>query len=533
MIDPFQGQGHDENHVARGGHRGAVIGSYVALFALTVWYCASAPYNLYTYDEGYFLYEAKRIVDGDVFYRDFFDIVTPLGWYAMAGSYWLFGVTMATARTTMAVVHGAIAVGAMVACRLMGVRLAFAIAVGLSEPAVSYMANERAAPHWFGTLFCVLILVQLLRRPLTTRRDLFAVGLLVGGLALTQQQRGVAMVWVPIAVLLADRWRVRATAPSSPPSVSLVSGVVAYGVGVTVVVAPVLLFFIAKAGFHDVYLALVRYPLVNYRAVHRVPWGTYNPLEAPYIGPVVKYLSMMVPIATVAYVIARWFADRRLPAREIIVAWFTSIGALLGMTYVPLYGYLVLVGPVWFVLFAYLVEIALRVQERRRPSLRMSAVVTAAFIILFAIRLGYRRAELTAQWPYEHETPFGTVNFASKADIVVNDFIKDLVGVGGDLLIYPTSPGTYLLTGTENITRFHTHFLYMDDEHEQEVLNVLEARRQPYVLRNWVWMNNDVDPILPYLKQHYETVKIPFPRGELPMMWLFRRKPDVPAASSP
>jgi len=48
------------------------------IFAAAWAYLASLPRYLGGADESYFLYEAKRIRDGEVMYRDFFQFTTPL-----------------------------------------------------------------------------------------------------------------------------------------------------------------------------------------------------------------------------------------------------------------------------------------------------------------------------------------------------------------------------------------------------------------------------------------------------------------------
>lgn len=499
------------------------------LFLFTCWYCASAPYNLYVYDEGYFLYEAKRIVDGEVFYRDFFNIVTPLAWYVMAAAYWLFGVSMATARTTMAVVHGVIAVGMVIACRTLGVRRSIAVVVGLSEAAVCYMAIERAAPHWFGTLFCVLILVALLRRPLTVARNALIAGVLVGALLLTQQQRGVAMMWVPMAVLVIDQ-RLLVAAPERSWR-RLVECATLYAAGILVLVVPVMLAFVVLAGFENVWVALVHYPLFNYRNVNRAAWGEYNPIQDPYIGPIVKYLSIVVPTAAMLRCIWQWRTGQDpYTRRRLAVVLLLSLGALLGITYVPGYGYLVLVGPIWFILIAEMLDRALRMLARRwRRTWLVSMAVVGGFALLLSVRLWDRRRELTAQWPYLHDTPFGRMNFASEADIATMEAVRNIVGAtqARAVFIYPTAPGLYLLTGTKNITRFQVMVPgYSSPEHVQEVIDTLETRRQPFVIRNWIWMNNAIDPILRYLMQNYEKVPLPYPPKQMRTVTLFQRKPE-------
>ena len=52
-------------------------------------------------DEGIPVYSAKRILEGQVMYRDFFDIVPPFTNYLIAFAYYLFGVTLKVARLTV------------------------------------------------------------------------------------------------------------------------------------------------------------------------------------------------------------------------------------------------------------------------------------------------------------------------------------------------------------------------------------------------------------------------------------------------
>src|SRR5262245_12332455 len=56
------------------------------------------PYLLVGLDEGAFIYEGKRILDGDVMYRDFFDLTGPIAQYLLALWYFLLGTSMETVR---------------------------------------------------------------------------------------------------------------------------------------------------------------------------------------------------------------------------------------------------------------------------------------------------------------------------------------------------------------------------------------------------------------------------------------------------
>src|SRR5439155_20789378 len=109
---------------------GLVIGAFV--------YLSRWPHDLYGFDEGLFLYEAKRIRDGEVPYRDFFEIVTPGAWYVMALVFRLFGTTMEATRSAMAVVHGLIVAAVFVACRTRSVRVGLAVAAAVAHLGIGY-----------------------------------------------------------------------------------------------------------------------------------------------------------------------------------------------------------------------------------------------------------------------------------------------------------------------------------------------------------------------------------------------------------
>ncbi len=105
------------------------------LFAGSVIYIAEWPATLGPSDEGLFLYEAKRILAGDVFYRDIYDIITPGSHYVFALLFRIFGTTITTAKLAMAVLHGLTVVVLYVTERTVNVPRALAVV-----PAFAYVA---------------------------------------------------------------------------------------------------------------------------------------------------------------------------------------------------------------------------------------------------------------------------------------------------------------------------------------------------------------------------------------------------------
>ena len=65
-----------------------------------------------------------------------------------------------------------------------------------------------------------------------------------------------------------------------------------------------------------------------------------------------------------------------------------------------------------------------------------------------------------------------------------------------------------------------------------EVEQTLERERVPFVVRSfYFWGGADSDPLLPYLTQHYEPLKLPHAKSALPSLSLFRRRDDDANAS--
>ena len=167
-------------------------------------YLLSYPLVIGRADESHFLYGARRVLEGQVIYRDFFEILTPLGYYLFAAAFRVAGTTLLAARTTIALLESlGCAALFVLARRLSGTLEASLLAlvfVGLCVPAWPY-----ASPHWMSTAFGLLTAALLLaeRWEASPRGRPFAAGLL-GGVALcVQQQRGVFLAaWVPLALVV-------------------------------------------------------------------------------------------------------------------------------------------------------------------------------------------------------------------------------------------------------------------------------------------------------------------------------------------
>jgi hypothetical protein len=336
------------------------------------------------------------------------------------------------------------------------------------------------------------------------------------------------MLWAPAVVVLIDHRFLGGTTGWRP----LLQCLAAYAAGLALAVGPVMLTLVVLAGFEPVFAALVRYPLSNYRRINAMSWwqyGLHNPFFDAYVGPIVKYLSLFA-VSSAALRAALQVRDGRDAAarRPLLVALLVSLGAILGIQYNAAFPYVALIAPIWIVLLADFCETALAHTERRwRAAPIVAAALLAGVSLVFALRIEKRSRERHAAWPYERDTPYGPMNFSRKEDMALLDVLDRLTSEAPnrEMFIYPWDSGLYLMAGTENPTRFQVMIPeYSDPEHMQEAINVLEARRVPLVIRGSLWLHRDRDPILPYLQQHYEQVKLPHPKVHL--LQVYRRKPD-------
>src|SRR6185295_2372590 len=92
----------------------------LTIFIATFAYLACLPRNLAQADEAIQLYEAKRLLEGEVMYRDVFEMTTPGYHFVMALLFWVFGTNIDTARLAMAVLHAVMGILVYGTCRRFG-----------------------------------------------------------------------------------------------------------------------------------------------------------------------------------------------------------------------------------------------------------------------------------------------------------------------------------------------------------------------------------------------------------------------------
>jgi hypothetical protein len=504
----------------------------VLLFAGFVAYLWYLPRNLGRADESHFLYEAKRIRDGEVMYRDFFQFVTPGASYAMAFLFWLFGTTIGTARMATAVLHGLTGVVMYATARALGVRPPLAVTAPLAYLALCQPAWQFASWHWFSTFFTMLVMLTMMRGPWASRpRWAIVPGLVTGVLIGIQQQKGVLIAAGVGAIFVLDHL-VDRRYPRPESWRCLGVRLLCFAAGVALIVIPLLATLLWLAGFDPLFDALVRFPLVNYRSSFRTRWGAVLSITIGYADHtyplVLKYLPVALLPACVRIVVGLYRGSDRTRLRQLIVLVVSAASAAMSIWYLPDFIHIAFVAGVFLVAAAEAIEWALTsVIRAPRPQAAIRWGVAAALTLALAAHLRWNAAELWKQFHYPHETAFGRIDFGVAWAPVLIDRTRELLSetATGELWAYPNTSEPYLTTGGRNPTPYQFFNSQVSPrEHTERVLEILATRRVPYIVCQSFFLRAK-DPVVQAILADYESVSIPELKGlGFRNLSLYRRK---------
>lgn len=451
---------------------------------LTFAYLLAYPLVIGRADESHLLFGARRVLDGQVIYRDFFEIITPLGFYFFAAVYWLAGTTLLAARVAMALVEAAGAAALFVLVRRVAgtaeAVLATLVFVGLCVPVWPY-----ASAHWMSTTLGLLVATVLLgdRWQRSARARPLVAGLLTGAAICVQQQRGVfLLLWLLLAVpLLAilhprqGRWR------------SLI-GELAWAMAGAGGVCLTVLGHAAWAASPDLVVDhLYRFAAESYgpRHVGSTTWAGVIPLTEFYLPATWLWLYRVAPLFLVGEALALLLAVRRDRSRPVVVRaclWLLGVLMALSVWYLPDFIHVSFVMPFLLIPGARLLYGLRRWSgwSRVPGGRRLVAIAMVVAALALAGKAVGNVVRARSGLPVRLETGFGT--------IVGDEFIARLFGAisrhlvaepAGRSLVYsyPDDAWLYLALPADDATRYSILFESFPQRFVDEALAALRARR--------------------------------------------------------
>jgi hypothetical protein len=467
---------------------------------------------LQTPPEGLLVYGAVRIVHGQVFARDFFEVVGPGTFYWLALFFKLFGVTFAATRICLFVTSlGTASAMYFLSRRICGQYqilpciLLAGTYFGTLWPAISHHVDSNC----FALLSIACMIVWQDKRKLGL---LFAAGALAGATTCFLQQKGVLL----LLALLLWLWMQRSRRSTSLSSLGAVAG------GYTSVVALMLVYFWTQNALWDLVYANVIWPSQHYSAINVVPYaqdmirGCWDHFVIAKSGFRWTVLTASVLIAPLLFVAALPALLPALAARsirnnvrpEIVLYWLCGLALWLSEIHRKDIFHLAFGSPLLIILcIYYLQQYRAKVADLTLQILAISATCLAGFNLFLALS-----ARPTA-------TRVGSVAvFKNLSGLTALD---EKARPGEEVFAYPYCPMYYFLSATTNPTPYGG-LLYNFNTPGQfdEVVRILEQRHVNYVLWDTHFAAKEVAALFPasarispgaliiepYLESHYKVV---------------------------
>ena len=512
--------------------RDVVLALVIAVASVA--YLAALPRNLAPADEAVQLYEAKRLLEGEVMYRDVFEMTTPGYHLVMALLFRLFGTDIDTARLSAAALHALMAVLVYLTCRRFGIARWLSWPPALACIAVNQPAWPIASQHWLTSTIGVALLFVCSGRERHNARWPLRAGLLLGLMTAVQQQRGVPMAagvfaWLVLDHVVQRRYRDRPAAPLGVQLAWLVAGGVA-------VLVPLGLYLLATSGFGPVWQALVIFPIYNYGSVTRSPWGgvtIMSALQSTYTFPAfLKYLPLIgaVIVPRLLYRLVRGEAPEEV-ARLTLLAVFCGASAL-SISYFPDFIHIAFIAPAFYVALAESAQWAVsRVRLPRAVAWPLAATASVVLLVVIGQHLHRNLQRQRAAFPIRHPTAFGVVAFPNAHEVQLYEQVMALLAGTPTraLYSYPILSDIYLTADADNPTPygFFSGLGYNGPEQIADALRILAGRGPRYVVIIAGVLHLD-DPIVHYLREAYAPRWAP---PDAPRVIYERRAETSPAAA--
>ena len=493
-------------------------------------YLLTLPPTLGIADESYLLYGAKRVLQGQALYRDFFDFVTPGSFYLYAVAYAIGGVSITTARITSALVN-ALAATCVYFLALHVAAVAEALLAGLLVVVICVPVWNQASNHWMATAFGLATATVLLatRWLHSTRGRPVLAGALAGLVVCTNQSSGLWMIlWLAVTVpaltairAATDRWR------------RCVRELCWIAVGGAVVCLPVLGYAVWRSSFGEMLYATHTWVLENYRDFHRGPapwsvvaWGEGVPYTYLWLF---EWIPAILAVETVALSWAAWRQGMRSQGvRAALLLLAASASA--GVVYHPDVIHVAFVAPFSLVVMAGMVYRARTALDVMPPQTGewMARLAMFGLLGIVVAKAWDNRTRAWSANPALYRTAFGTLAGWPERAEAFRELHEKLKGAARSLRVfaYQGDAWLYLALPADNPTPFQLLLpAYNTSAQFQQAIDALERDPEARVVVHLVKYESD-DPFITYLERNFREVATAAPvlRGPPPYR-IFERSP--------
>jgi hypothetical protein len=285
-----------------------------------LYYLAGMYQGLEVYDEGFSVYGAERLLNGEIPYRDFLALHSPGIYYLQAGLFKLFGSSIIVERVLSSIFLSGLPIFAFLIASHFVSRAYALVAWFLCLVENIYWDFAcPGVPALFFSLLSVLFLLKFMTNPSKKYRLLFFSGLSTGAAVLFRYDFGgytflaATMIIIPFTFRYLAMNRNDALSCASSASGYFLS----YFLGLMVVVLPVIIFLAHAVPATDLNFAFVFFPLEVYSRVRSLPFPLLPSFSTGAFSP---YLSFVMFGLSVHHSLLYYFAVSALIIAMVVLA---------------------------------------------------------------------------------------------------------------------------------------------------------------------------------------------------------------------
>ena len=491
---------------------------YLCLFLRTLWRIG---------DEGSIVYGAQRVAEGELPYRDFFEVMGPGAFYWLALWFKALGTTWLASRGAV-LATALLAAWAIYFLSARIIRRQFVLLPTLAYTILTVPMWSGANHHFDSNTWALLAIASYVHGERAGGRWTALAGVLAGAAATVIPQKGVLVL---IALLAAVVWKgVRESSLKESRTTAALLLTTFGGVGLSVVA-----FYALQGALRDLVYAMAVWPATQYHAVNVVPYAyglrelflaSWRPgLEAVFHWPfsvvAVAMLAapfvfvLLLPLLTGVAAVQETFSRFRSTAASTVpslppVYWCVGPALFLAECHRPDMKHLVYGSPVLLIVVTHWLMKHGTAGRITLQVVRTCTVALALFIGILALRPG-----MTVN------TRVGHVRVTER-DLAL-DFLQRHVPPGGTAFVYPYYPMYYFVANVRNPTRYSILMHHINTREQfDEAIAALESQKVEYVLWDTFvagenltrWFPGYVDPseddqqLERYLRRQYVEVGV-------------------------
>ncbi len=480
------------------------------------------------------LYGAKRILEGQLLYKNFFDFITPGTDYMLAGVFYIFGLKLTVAHMAV-ILANAIVVSIVVFISFDMIKnkwlgLLPGLLFSLYSPYYYYVSH-----HWFILLPVILALLtgtKNVKEHAHKTHNWFFTGLATAGAFLFIQSIGFTLFGMILLFIIwyytADRLRVK----------PILQPLLYYSAGFMIPLILVVICFALSGSLGAFIYDSFLWPFSHYRVINlSTPYAILRLLvrelssEGIIMGLIYAFIAYFgIVLSFISFLHAVINLQKKKSAELSLMAFvsFFCMGIIIGLLPNPPAFHLMVFLPVYMLAVIVIFEYA---------PFWSSRIVRAGFYFYFVsitVVISYNayRFFIAYSRPLNaveaFQTPIGKVKmFKEYKYLPISypySFLNELpMKLPKYIFVMYWSPSIYLLTGTDNPTPLNTYMPYYNTKGQaMSVIQALKSNHTDLVImdnaiefvKHIGWWVQDPrvfspdDPIVKYINSHYRLEKI-------------------------